>query len=625
MTYVRRFILTGYKTSLFFGNMFIREIIKQNKGYKKKFIYHALMESYRTERGPRQRMVLSLGKLNLPRDMWKHLANRIEEIVANQQNLYPTDEEIESLAQHYAALLLGKRMKAEEVKKEPEETPHYEEVNVNTVTTGHCRSIGAEYVSLSILKKLGFPEILSRLGFTEKQSKIAQLLIVGRMVYPSSEWRTYHWAKQLSAIDELLGFELKGISHNQLYKVSDHLLEHKKEIEEQLVHQERDLFSLNEKIILYDLTNTYFESGVGKSKKKRYGGHSKEKRNDCPLVTLGLVLDEVGFPKRSMVFEGNVKEWDTLLVMLKELDRDGDKSKRKTVIIDAGISTEDNLKALCELGYDYICVARNKPLQEFPQEGFVTLKHNRDNKVEARMVQNDNEVVLCCRSFRRKRKEISMRTRFQERFETDMKAVLDGLHKKGGTKRYSKVLERIGRLKEKHSRIAQYYEIEMEREADKVVNIHWKLKSDVKIDERFSGTYFLRTSRTDLTEKEIWLLYILLTELEDSFRSMKSELGLRPNNHQLDKRIDGHIFITVMAYHVVNSIQWLLHQKDIYMQWDTIRTFLSNQIRVITEMKNREGKRILVRNTSEPERFHRLISSALNIPGKPLKRRVVKI
>lgn len=603
--------------------MFIRELVKQNKGYEKKFVYHALMESFRTEKGTRQRLLLSLGKLTIPKDKWKALANRIEEIITNQQSLSKPDEEIEALAQHYASLLLGKRLGEKKVEEEQKESPHYEEINIHSVNTCHPRTIGAENVSLSMVKRLGFPVFLSDIGFTEKEVKIAQLLIVGRMVFPASEWRTYHWAKELSAIGELLRFEIKGISHNQLYKVSDSLLQHKVEIEEQLAHRERNLFSLNEKIILYDLTNTYFESDVGKSKIKRYS-RSKEKRNDCPLVTLGLVLDGTGFPKRSKVFRGNAKEWETLLEMIRELDSGGKEGVRKTVVIDAGIAVEDNLVAL-KGQYDYICVARNKPLKEVPQDGFVILRHTKDNKVEARMVRQDKEVILYCRSFRRKRKEAAMKTRFQERFETDLKAILDGLHKKRGTKRYSKVLERIGRLKEKHSRIAHYYNIELEVKKDKVINIHWGVKSEVNIDERFSGTYYLRTSRTDLTEKEIWSLYILLTDVEDSFRAMKSELGLRPNNHQLDKRIEGHIFITVLAYHVVNSIQWFLHQKSIYMRWATIRMFLSNQIRAITEMKNRAGQRILVRNTSEPELFHRMISSTLKITAKPLGRAIKRI
>jgi transposase len=604
--------------------MFIRQITKKNKGYKKKFVYHALMESYRTEQGPRQRMLLSLGKLTLPREKWKPLANRIEEILHHQSSLFVHDEEIEALAQHFAAVLVGKELEEKAVTADVGESPHYEEVDVHSVATRQVRSAGAEHMSLAMMRRLGFEGIFSRLGFTPVQSKIAQLLIVGRMVHPGSEWHTYHWVRDLSAIGEFLGLDFAKVSHNQLYRTSDLLTHNKDEIEAALRTNEQHLFSLTEKIILYDLTNTYFETVVGKSKKKRYG-NSKEKRTDCPLVTLGIVLDEVGFPKRSEVFTGNVREWKTLEGMLRALDDDYDEGMVKTVIIDAGIATEDNLTALRGSGYDFICVARNKPLKEVPQEGYVTLRHTRDNKVEARMVRQDRETLLYCRSLKRGRKEAAMRSRFQERFETDLQAAREGLHKKRGTKRYSKVLERIGRLKQKHSRIAHYYDIDLEIQGDTVVDIRWKLKPDTDMDDRFSGTYCLRSSRTDLSEKEIWSLYILLTDVEDSFRAMKSELGLRPNNHQLDRRIDGHLFITVLAYHVVNSIQWFLHKHDLYLRWHTIRTFLSSQVRVITEMKNKEDRRILVHNTSEPEQFHRKIATALNTTARPLKRKVAKI
>ena len=605
--------------------MFIREVVKQNEGYKQKFIYHTLVESYRTEKGPRQRTLLSLGKLSLPRDKWKTLANRIEEIINNQQTILDIDDEIGFLAQHFASCLLDKQLQEEKEEKILKEEPSYEEVDINSVETKKCRTIGAEAVSLSIIRKLGFPKIFSDLGFTNRQTKIAQLLIAGRMVYPASEWRTFNWAKYISAICELLSLDLGKVSHNQFYKVSDLIVKNQKEIESKLALNEKDLFSLNDKIILYDLTNTYFETGIGKSKKKRYS-RSKEKRNDCPVVTLGLVLTESGFPKRSKIFEGNVSESKTLLDMLKQFDNDNKESfERKTVIIDAGIATEENLNMLKVSGYDYICVARNKPLTNVSEDGFVSIRNTKENKVEAKMIKQDGEMILYCKSLRKRIKEESMKTKFQERFETDLKSVLDGLHKKKGTKNYDKVVERIGRLKQKHSKISHFYEIKIEKNDSKAVNISWKVKSEPKIDERFSGTYYLRTSRTDLTENEIFDLYILLTDVEDSFKSMKSELGLRPNYHQLDKRIEGHIFITVLAYHIINCIQWYLHRKDIHLRWNTIRSLLSTQVRVTTEMDKKDGAKILIRNTSEPEPFHKMITGALSIESKPLRRKILKI
>lgn len=593
--------------------MFIRETKKSNKGYKKQFVYHLLVESFRTDKGPRQRVLLDLGKLTIPKEQWKLLANRIEEIINGQKSLLETEPELETLAQHYANLLIHKNLNQQ--KEEENYHAEYEEIDVNSLKNSHLRTIGGEYVADEMLNKIGFPDILKKLGFTDKQIKIAKLLVIGRMIYPASEFATYKWAHNLSAIDELLNLNLDETSHNILYRVSDLLIENQDEIERNLCETERNLFSLKEKIILYDLTNTYFESS-NTSALKKYG-RSKEKRNDQPLVTLGLVLDERGFPKKSHIFEGNASEPKTFKTILKKL---GNTSK-KTFIMDAGISTEDNLRLLKSLGHDYIVVARNKPVEKAPEDGFVTIRHSQQGRVEARLLREKDELILFCRSDLKKKKESSMRSRFSERFEADLKYAKESLHKKRGTKRYSKVLERIGRLKQKHARVAYLYNISIKEHKGIVTDITWKINNQQKMDERFSGSYYLRTSKTELTEQEIWNLYISLTDVEDSFRSMKSYLGLRPNFHQKDERIKGHLFISVLAHHVVNSIQTLLHMNGVYLQWNTIRELLSVQQRVTTEMTTRSGERIWLRNTSEPEPFHYLMADALSIKSKPLGRK----
>jgi hypothetical protein len=593
--------------------MFIRETKKSNKGYQKQFIYHLLVESYRTDKGPRQRVLLDLGKLTIPKEQWKLLANRIEEIINGQKSILETEPELETLAQHYANLLIHKKLNQQ--KDEENDHPEFEEIDVNSLKNSNLRTIGGEYVADEMLKKIGFTEILEKLNFTDKQIKIARLLVIGRMIYPASEFATYKWAHNLSAIDELLNLNLDETSHNILYRISDLLIENQDAIEHDLSRRERDLFSLKEKIILYDLTNTYFESSTTSAIKKY--GRSKEKRNDQPLVTLGLVLDERGFPKQSHIFEGNVGEPKTLKAILKKLGN----SSSKTFIMDAGISSEENLRLLKSLGHDYIVVARNKPVEKAPEDGFVTIRHSQQGSVEARLLRQKDEAVLFCKSALKKSKESSMRSRFSERFEADLKYAKESLHKKRGTKRYSKVLERIGRLKQKHARIAYLYDVSIKEHNGIVTDISWKINNLQKMDERFSGSYYLRTSRTDLTEQEIWDLYVSLTDVEDSFRSMKSYLGLRPNFHQKDECIKGRLFISVLAHHVVNSIQTLLHMNGVYLQWNTIRELLSVQQRVTTEMTTRSGKRIWLRNTSEPEPFHYLVADALSIKAKPLGRK----
>ena len=198
------------------------------------------------------------------------------------------------------------------------------------------------------------------------------------------------------------------------------------------------------------------------------------------------------------------------------------------------------------------------------------------------------------------------------------------ISKKGGTKKYDKVLRRIGRLQEKYAPIAQYYEINVTHKDQLVTAIEWKFAKQEKAEERFSGSYFLRTSRTDLDEKEIWSLYIMLTNVEDAFRSLKSELDLRPIYHHTEDRSDSHLFITVIAYHLLNTIQTQLRQNDIHMQWWNIRELLSSHTRTTTSMTTEDKRRIHLRKSSEPEPCHRVIYDALHLSYYPLKKKRIE-
>jgi len=623
--------------------MFIKEIKKQNRGYDKVFISHRLMESYRTERGPRQKKILSLGKLDLPKEQWKLLADRIEEKIIGQESFLSIDENIESLATHYASLIIQQQITLSKHQIKKRQQSEYETIDINSVSNSKVRSIGAEYVGYETFKQLGFDTLFGKLGLSKQETDLSALSIVGKLVYPASEHRTRAWAQHLTGLDELLGADFSHLSNNALYRTSDLLLSFKTQIEEHLKLRERDLFSLNEKIILYDLTNTYFEGSTKKNKKAQWG-RSKEKRSDCPLVTLGLVIDELGFPKASTIFKGNVYEADTLLKMLEliqgeiieKVDQSASTQASKasakakkgiTVVMDAEISTEDNLTLLKAEGYDYICVARNKPfdVSEIELDNLITIKQDKTNKVEAKLVKGENESVLYCKSYLKEQKEQAMKTKMQQRFEDGIKQIAASLTKKGGVKKYDKVLERIGRLKEKNASIAHYYSIDVKHKDGIVTAIDWKFLKEEKAKQRFSGSYFLRSSRTDLKEQQIWSLYVMLTNLEDAFRYLKDELGLRPVHHQKESRSDGHLFITVLAYHLLISIQTKLRSSGIYMRWSTIRDFLSSQVRVTTGMTTKDGKRIYIRNCSEAEPFHRAIYNALGLNHRPLDAKCTKI
>jgi transposase len=334
---------------------------------------------------------------------------------------------------------------------------------------------------------------------------------------------------------------------------------------------------------------------------------------DCPLVTLAMVIDSAGFPKRSEVFEGNVSEPATLEKMIQSLA--GDK-ERPMVVTDAGIGTQDNLDRLVASGYDYLTVSRKRKRDMPDIQSMAIVRENDQRLIRAALRINETgEMQVYCHSSAKEIKERGIKTRFEKRFEEQLQKVQNGLCRKHRTKKYEKVLEKIGRLKEKYRRAANRYDIHVEKD-DKTGNalkINWLKK---EIDDT-SGYYVLRTNRTDLDEKQVFDTFTMLLDLEDAFRSMKSDLGLRPVHHQIEFRCDGHLFITVIGYHVLQTIRVKLRSKAITHSWRTIRDLLSTHYRVTTSMKRSDGKMIYIRKCSKPEECHIKIYNALNLSHRP--------
>ena len=257
--------------------MFIRNVEKKHKNSLVLYKYQQLVESYRTEKGPRQKLLLNLGKLPIPKERWPNLAKCIEAIIRNQKVLFKEDPEIESLALHYAKDVIRKNL----TEFDEKEQSYFETINVNTLTNQRIRTIGAEYICYSFFKRLGLDRCLKECGFNDRQVEIASLLIIARLVHPGSERRIYSWSQNISALDELMKTDFSHLSLNSLYQVCDLILENKSDIESHLREKERDLFNLDETIILYDLTNTYLE-GLALSNPKAKFGKSKEKRPARP-------------------------------------------------------------------------------------------------------------------------------------------------------------------------------------------------------------------------------------------------------------------------------------------------------------------------------------------------------
>jgi len=601
--------------------MYVRKVSHYNKSNRVEYHTYKLVESVRTERGPRQRTLLNLGTdFNLSQGKWKEFANRVEEIITGQIPLLDYPEEIENFAQNCARKIIRKQSSIIPEKKDSDYLPDYQTVDVNSTENEQARTIGAEHVVYHTIKELELDRKLAELKFNKPHLEAAIGVIAARLINPASERKTHIWLKEISGIDELMDTDFSKLSQDRVYKVSDMLLKGKKNIEEHLSFKERNLFNLEEKIILYDLTNTFLE-GTGKYNKKAHFARSKEKRSDCPLVTLGLVLDAEGFPKRSNVFDGNVSEPKTLEGMIKDLSAEKPLNK-PIIVLDAGIATEANIKWLKGNQYSYLVVSRKKKKNIPENVNLITVKKDDNTFVQAALVKNEetDEIELYCHSKGKEKKEQGIKSLFQQRLEEELIKAHSALSKKNGTKRYEKVIEKIGRLKERFKRVAHCYEVIVEKdpETNKAKAINWHLKET----ENNNGLYVLRTNRADLTEEQIWNIYNTLTDIEDAFRCMKSELGLRPIHHQTELRTDGHIFITVLAYHLLHSIRFKLKCQGIHLSFSTIRDRLSTQVRITTTMKRKDGKMIHIRKSSLAELFHKKIYDALNLryqPGKTVK------
>ena len=454
--------------------------------------------------------------------------------------------------------------------------------------------------------------------------------IIGRMCQPGSELATHYWLQNVSGLGELIDYDWSKINLYKMYTISDQLLNNKEAIEKHLYLQEKNLFGFQETITLYDLTNTYFE-GSAKANELGKRGHSKENRTDCPLVTLALMLDSSGFPKCSQVFEGNVSEPVTLEKMIKGMERkrvspELFEPSKATIVMDAGIATEDNIEWLKKNGYPYIVVSRKRHRQ-FNEDDSVVVKQDKDCTVKAQKVidPDNNEVLLYCHSTQRENKEQAINDLFTVRFEEALTTLESGLHKQRCLKKYDKILEKIGRLKQKYSKASKLYKIEVTKDekSGNAVKIRWTRQTPRDTKDGLPGVYCLRTSHMELDEDTLWHTYTMLTDLEAVFCSLKSELGMRPVFHQITKRVTGHLFINVLAYHLVHSIRYRLKETGITSSWSNLRKQLAGQNRVTISMQCKNNDVVYVRKSTRPEPRQQKIYSALGIcshPGKTIKK-----
>ena len=593
--------------------MFIRRTRTRSIGESFTF---RLVRSERIGSKVRQRTLLNLGRhFDVAQSDWPVLCRRIDELLAGQLPLPPDGPPaLESHAQRITALLLaGERIGAA---SSPASQRHdFQHVDVDSLELIRPRSVGVEHAGLWAMDQLGLRTRLEALGIGASVRTAAIGSIIARMARPGSERATRRWLGERSALGELLGVDFETMGPMRLYRASDALMAHREAIEHHLFDRAMDLFDLHPTVTLYDLTNTYFE-GEASGQPNARRGHSKDKRTDCPLLTLGLVLDASGFVRRSQVFAGNVREHHTLAQMLDTLNA----PHGALVVMDRGIATEDRVRWLREQGYRYLVVSRERT-RHFDADAALSIETASQHRVHLHKVLSDDsqEARLYCFSQARAAKERAIVERFAQRFEAALTRLSEGLSKPRTHKRTDQVWQRIGRLKETSRSVAQHYDIALDTNetGERATAVRFTRRPLPGSMLTHPGVYCLRTNQTDWDESTLWRTYFTLTDIEAVFRSLKSELGLRPIYHHKPIRGEGHLFISVIAYQLVQVIRRRLRQTGQCASWTTLRRILEGQQRITATFRRADGRTLHVRKATRAEPSQQAIYEALGINHAP--------
>ncbi len=607
----------------------IKKEIKNNKTGKI-YTYLQLMETVQTDKGPKPRMLVHIGDFDLSVEEQKILAVIIENKIKGNQILKFT-EKLEKIADiayiKYNNKITGQVQNKPEIQKGKNV-----EVDLDTTEMTQSRFAGSELVGIEFWNRLKFDEVLQSCGFSQKETDLAKVVILGRLISPGSDLHTHRWVNEQSVLVEYLKTCFSRISKDNIYEIGDMLYLHKGQIERKLRSNVKSLYPYIDKVYLYDLTNTYFEGNkVGSELCKR--GKSKENRTDCPLVTLALVVDQEGFPVYSKIYKGNQSEPATLKEVLQEVFSHRQNLQeifqKPSIIMDRGIATSENLSYLKNEGYSYFVIERKNLVKDYASEfsdltGFEEYKDKSKQSIFIKKTEDSDSVKVLVFSTGREKKEKAIVNHQEANFLEDSSNLIKS-NFKNTIKNIDKINIRIGRLKERYGAIAGKYNfvlITEEKDQQKVKEIKIEKTDKNPLKDDYAGCYVIQTDHKDLTGKEIWDFYMTLTEVESSFRSIKTELGTRPIYHQLDSRIESHLFISVLAYSILKSITYKLNQNNFRKSWKEIREDLLTHMRSTIIQHDKKGTAYSIRITGTPEKKAKEIYDLLEM--KTSSHRIIK-
>ena len=606
--------------------MFLR---KSTRRYKDKtYTNYMLVKSVHTPKGPRQKVVCSLGDLSpRPAKEWLELAHRVEDSLLGQKSLIDaTDSEVQAVVRR----VRQRQTRSKSATISPMEGDEgLVTIHADRVRVEEPRSAGAVHVGYQFWKRLGLEEILGGVEFPLRAVQLTCAMVLNRLVAPKSEHAMPDWIRS-TAIGDLLGVDFAELADDPLYRNLDRLHPNRVSIEAELVKRERSLFNLDPTIFFYDLTSTYFE-GQALANPKARRGYSRDKRPDCKQVVVGLVIGREGFPLAHEVYAGNTQDRQTLPWMLDSLEKRVGPTKGATVVVDRGLAYAENLAEIRRRELHYVVAARQPERDQWRDEfeeaeGFEEVHRQpsprnpfqKKSTVRVKRVAGETEQWILCSSSERVAKDRAIREKQETRFLADM-AKLQERIAAGRLVEEVAIGEAIGRLKERYPRVARYHALRFdatERKLKHQPDAEKKAKT-----ERLDGTYLLRTDREDLSADEAWRIYITLTRAESAFRSMKSPLAERPIFHHLERRVETHIFLCLLAYHLLVAIETTLLRQGVHTSWATVRDALATH-EISTIVLPTDGGAILkIRKGSTPEAEQVELYRLLEVPTEMIRPR----
>jgi len=599
-----------YVSFTYIAIMFIRQVKKKNAKNGKTFFQYQLVQASRIEGKVKQQSILYLGSEPLLSDNEnrKMLIRTLQAKIFGQSLLFAEDYPgyIHELSERYYEKFKIKYKDVainESLSIPPiEDQSQMETVDVASIGVEDSRTFGGEHLCSQVMSKLDLKSCFASLGFNQKDISLAYISIISRALFKASEYKTTQYLCDNSELQRMHDHEYERISHYSLYKIADKLYDNKAFIDKFLYKRLTDLFNIKDSLVIYDLSNTYFEGRKASSKLAQYG-KSKEKRTDCKQVVFTGVINANGFIRYSRIYEGNMTDSPTLEEMITDLKSHSDTTTDKVIVMDAGIASEENLQYLSDQQLKYVCVSR-KQITHYSVDqdsSVLTIKDKRDHPIELKVFtpQGYSDTWMYVKSEQKRMKERSIDDKISSRFQEELQSLSNGLDKKGTTKKVEKVWERIGRLKEKYRLVSGKYLIEVTASAGKATEVTWQRKQVEKASQKTNGVYFIRTNIKQNNEKQLWDVYNTIREVEATFRCLKTDLQLRPVFHQKDERVESHIYLAILAYQLVNTIRHMTKAKGITHDWRNIVRIMNTQT-IQSIILNGETKKFSIRKPSKP-------------------------